>query len=186
MINCIYAEQFLQNGSWRMHVTLHCENGRIAWMEEGKDPAAESFSYLTPGLVDNHIHGGNCHTSGTFHLLDDLTLDFHCNCGNHGTVKQIDLDYDLEFIFTIFDDLDRTGVAAHDPDKVFHDRAASKTRHAFHAQHGTADQRSQHVVMDLDQTQFRRSITGNGSTVVGNCGCTVGRFGVFHRVTSWS
>ena len=60
MKNCIYAEQFLQNGSWRQNVTVHCENGRIAWIEEGKHPdAVESFAYLTPGLVDNHIHGGD-------------------------------------------------------------------------------------------------------------------------------
>ncbi|MBR5444989.1 MAG: amidohydrolase family protein [Clostridia bacterium] len=60
MKNCIYAEQFLQNGSWRQNVTVHCENGRISWIEEGKHPdAVESFAYLTPGLVDNHIHGGD-------------------------------------------------------------------------------------------------------------------------------
>lgn len=57
---CIYGEKFLQNGIWRENVTVHLEDGRIAWLENGRNPAAEkTFAYITPGLVDNHIHGGD-------------------------------------------------------------------------------------------------------------------------------
>lgn len=57
---CIYGEKFLQNGIWRENVTVHLEDDRIAWLENGRNPAAEkTFAYITPGLVDNHIHGGD-------------------------------------------------------------------------------------------------------------------------------
>ena len=54
----IHAEHFLQDGGWHKNVTIHMEAGRITALEEGGN-AERSYAYVTPGLVDNHIHGGD-------------------------------------------------------------------------------------------------------------------------------
>jgi len=56
----IHAEKFLQNGNWRKNVVITLENGIIASVEDGiRAEAQRSYAYVTPGLVDNHIHGGD-------------------------------------------------------------------------------------------------------------------------------
>ena len=56
----IYAEKMLLNDEWQKDVIVHICNGRIEDMIIGQRMDADyHVAYLTPGIIDNHIHGGN-------------------------------------------------------------------------------------------------------------------------------
>ncbi len=56
----ISAEKFLKDGNWIDDVVITVENGVITAIEENsQEEAGFRYAYVTPGLVDNHIHGGD-------------------------------------------------------------------------------------------------------------------------------
>jgi len=56
----IYAEQFFRNGYFAKDCTITVENGVITAIEPGRAADADrTYAYVTPGLIDNHIHGGD-------------------------------------------------------------------------------------------------------------------------------
>lgn len=62
----IYTEKLLVNDEWQNNIVVHVSNGKIVGMCAGEDKGADyHFAYLTPGTIDNHIHGGNL-----FHIHD--------------------------------------------------------------------------------------------------------------------
>ncbi|MBR4960543.1 MAG: hypothetical protein IKY52_06580, partial [Clostridia bacterium] len=56
----IYARQFFREDSFENDVIITVENGVITAMENGVAEDADcTYTYVTPGLIDNHIHGGD-------------------------------------------------------------------------------------------------------------------------------
>lgn len=56
----IFAENFLIDGVWQNNLLVHIKSGRIADISKTDSAHADyRVCYLTPGLIDNHIHGGD-------------------------------------------------------------------------------------------------------------------------------
>ncbi len=56
----IFAERFFRDGQFENDVTVTVENGVVTAIESGRAADADRvYAYVTPGLIDNHIHGGD-------------------------------------------------------------------------------------------------------------------------------
>ena len=56
----IHAGQFFRDGQFENDRTITMENGVITAIEPGRAADADrAYAYITPGLIDNHIHGGD-------------------------------------------------------------------------------------------------------------------------------